>query len=94
MPSVPPIWFLASRLLLTRCYRYVRQRRRGVKGEGRGEEEGMEERREGREKGGRGEREKGGRKEWKEGGVAKFICTCTIFLQSDAMATFFFCRLF
>ena len=42
-----------------------------MKGEGRGEEEGMEERREGREKGGRGEREKGGRKEWKEGGGSK-----------------------
>ena len=60
MPSVPPIWFLASRLLLTRCYRYVRQGRRGVKGEGRGEEEGMEERREGREGKGRKKGMEGG----------------------------------
>lgn len=28
--------------------------------------------------------------EWKEGGLAKFIRTCTIFLQSDPTATIFF----
>ena len=60
----------------------------GEEGEGRGDEEGREERRERK-----GEMRKEGRKEevkWKEGGLAKFIRTCTIFLQSDATATIFF----
>ena len=39
MLSVPPIWFLALRLLLIRCYRYVREEGRGGEGrEGKGRE--------------------------------------------------------
>ena len=58
MLSVPPIWFLALRLLLIRCYRYVREEgreeegregREGERREGKGEEGGGREG-EGREK--------------------------------------------
>ena len=58
MLSVPPIWFLALRLLLIRCYRYVREEGRGGKGrgeEGRGRKEGSGRR--GRRKGRRREGE-------------------------------------
>ena len=57
-------------------------------GKGRGGRDGRKEG--GEREGGEGREGKGRKKGMEGGGVAKFICTCTIFLQSDAMATFFF----